>query len=172
MGKISIKEMEAALMGIGCNSENRWQVFMSLFDTGNLDEEALNWGFHIAYTNGRVIKLDDVEKVLPLLNLELVSGEEGMNFYNSLPDVVTLYRGTSEEECNSMAYGFSWTTDVKVAKFFAYRHTTKNRCVVGIDVEKKDIKAVFVSRDESECLIDVVPYLMKNPFAVMLIEDI
>lgn len=133
--------MEKILDGFGCGSSNRWQVFMDIFNNESLDDEALNWGFNLAYTTGRGINLDDVEKILPLLDLKLVSGEKGMELYNSLPEEVTLYRGTNMEECWSLAYGFSWTTDIKVARFFAFEYfATKDngdRCVIQVNVKKR-----------------------------------
>lgn len=52
-----------------------------------------------------------------ILNEELIP-----NDIKTLPNLVTLYRGTDIAEHNSSSYGQSWSTDKKIAYLFAFKH--------------------------------------------------
>jgi hypothetical protein len=70
-------------------------------------------------------------------------------FFDSLPQVVTLYRGCSRQR----AAGISWTTEGKIAMQFARGHrqiSVPEPVIVTAEVGKNDIFAVFTDRDEKE----------------------
>jgi hypothetical protein len=74
-------------------------------------------------------------------------------FYNSLPDVVTVFRGCSKERIR----GVSWTTDVAVARGFARGHrgmSPPNPVVARARIPKSAIFTVLVDREESELVLD------------------
>lgn len=85
--------------------------------------------------------------------------EDDYEFYKSLPDTVTIYRGMSRdelEECGSVM-GISWTTEYGVAEFFAARMPKKyNPIVVKAIVPKSLIKFATMCRYEFEVLVEWV----------------
>lgn len=75
-------------------------------------------------------------------------------FYQALPEIVTIYRGCGEIEFESGYHGISWTLDNKIAEFYAsyYRNNSPRGGVIRKDVPKKHIIAYLSCRDESEVL--------------------
>lgn len=85
--------------------------------------------------------------------------EEDYEFYKSLPDTVTIYRGMSRdelEECDDVM-GISWSIEYSVAEFFAARMPKKyNPIVVKAVVPKSRIKFATMRRNEFEVLVEWV----------------
>lgn len=52
---------------------------------------------------------------------------DDLAFYQSLPDVVTIYRGVSGIPLDIAQMGFCWTTDKRYAEWFAHRHANDAR---------------------------------------------
>jgi hypothetical protein len=79
--------------------------------------------------------------------------EEDLEFYRSLPDEITLYRGCARKQVK----GLAWSTDRKAAERFAHGHR-------GIEVPDpvlaetifptEKVFAVFTNRNENEVVID------------------
>ena len=65
-----------------------------------------------------------------------------------LPKYITVYRGVS----NNYREGFSWTTDIEIARYFAYRFNKKGVVIQGT-VDKKHVLAYFTGRNEREILV-------------------
>jgi hypothetical protein len=83
----------------------------------------------------------------PLLGEGWMTAED-LAAYAELPQTLTVYRG----ECNDG--GISWTTDRKVAKFFAHRNINESTGrVLKRKIQKNAIFAYFTSRSESEVLL-------------------
>jgi hypothetical protein len=63
----------------------------------------------------------DLEKIFQQFNMKDVmnqyADEESLEYWNNLPDTITVYRGCSSTNVD----GFSWTDDLSVAKQFATR---------------------------------------------------
>lgn len=81
--------------------------------------------------------------------------EENLAFYNSLPEQVVVYRGCDYdevEECG-VPLGISWTTELKVAEFFAYRWNNPNGCICKAVVPKSSIRYATNDRMEFEVMI-------------------
>lgn len=81
-------------------------------------------------------------------------------FYRSLPDNVTIYRGLSKDELEDEdgdecgVQGISWTTEYSVAEFFAARIPQNlNPCVVKAVVPKSNIRFATMRRCEFEVLV-------------------
>ena len=70
------------------------------------------------------------------------------NFFNSLPEKITVYRGGSRD----YPLGISWTTDLAKAQWFAQRFDGLNGFVATGTIGKQQIWAVFTDRNESEIL--------------------
>ena len=83
---------------------------------------------------------------------------EDIEVLDSLPEITTIYRGTSIKEATGDIYdiGQSWTLDIKIAEFFAYTHTHQNtdRCVMTATIKKEFIFAYVGNRSESECVVN------------------
>jgi hypothetical protein len=75
-------------------------------------------------------------------------------FIETLPDVITVYRGCSRSRAN----GLSWTLDPEVARSFATGHRNirvNDPVIVTAEVEKKSILAPFLDdRCEAELLCE------------------
>lgn len=71
---------------------------------------------------------------------------------HKLPDEVTIYRGEAEASA-PYTKAFSWTTDIRVAYFFACRRSDGYACVVSAKVKKRDILLMLDKRNEKEVLV-------------------
>lgn len=81
-----------------------------------------------------------------------VMGAKDLRVYETLPDIVTAYRGCFDEY-DSMAY--SWTLDREVAEWFAKRKRWKgNPIVAKVEVPKSFVLAYFDGRREAEVVLD------------------
>jgi len=72
-------------------------------------------------------------------------------FIQTLPPVVTVYRGTGSES-SPLSEAYSWTLNAGVAVFFATRLTKTGSCIHTAKVKREDIFEYF-DGNESECLI-------------------
>ncbi|MEH2567820.1 hypothetical protein [Bradyrhizobium sp. AZCC 2289] len=90
-------------------------------------------------------------------------GDEQRAFFESLPQVLTVYRGCSRQR----AAGISWTTETKIAMQFARGHrqiTVPEPVIVTAEVDKNDIFAVFTDRSENE--------IVCTPSRILKIENL
>jgi hypothetical protein len=90
--------------------------------------------------------------------------EEEREYFNNLPEELTIYRGCTKKEINSGNFRCSWTLDKKVAEFFAFEYINrifedggkpKDKSLYDIvekTVNKKDLLCYFGGRDEAEVL--------------------
>jgi hypothetical protein len=136
------------------DSNLRWELFADLAEKGKLSDEAFNKGLAIAWTEGRGTGDFRAMAYFDRCQKELIMDEEELAYYNNLPDKVTLYRGCSIEEYEGedSCFGISWTTSRDVAEFFAFRNEQEDTAVYSIEVDKEDIKTVFLSRNEFEAI--------------------
>ncbi len=87
----------------------------------------------------------------------LMTAEE-LKQLSKLPDNITIYRGMSIVEKNSGVYGISWSLDEKIAEKFAeafpHNYDTKGleMTVEKKTINKKDVVAYFIGRNESEII--------------------
>lgn len=82
--------------------------------------------------------------------------KRGRKILASLPDTVTIYRGATERNRESL----SWTLDKKIAEFFVSRYSAlheyqgvSGRVYTGV-CKKPDIIALLLARREQEVIID------------------
>ena len=78
--------------------------------------------------------------------------EDELEVYNSLPEMVTVYRGVTSYN-NKKLKVLSWTIDTEVAKWFANRFQGKGQ-VYTATISKKHILAYFGGRGEQEVVVD------------------
>ena len=87
--------------------------------------------------------------------------EEDIDFFDNLPDTITIYRGTSVSEAigSILDIGQSWTLELKVAEFFADTHCahySEDRCIMKAIIPKEFIFAYTNEREEKECIVNYV----------------
>ena len=96
------------------------------------------------------ISPNEFTKIFKKTNKNILMNEEELEAYNKLDDLVTVYRGVKPK---SSTKALSWTTDIKVAKWFADRWE-KNGKVYKAQIPKKYIYAYFLGRNEFETVLD------------------
>jgi hypothetical protein len=77
---------------------------------------------------------------------------EARRLYDSLPPMITLYRGGDRQS----GKGLSWTLDMETAKGFARGHRdlfNPNPTIFTARVRKSSVAFVCVDREESECVL-------------------
>ncbi|MGZ4963184.1 MAG: hypothetical protein ACXWC8_11570 [Limisphaerales bacterium] len=67
-----------------------------------------------------------------------------------MPEVIAIHRGY---KLTSLADGFSWTTDIETAKFFANRFGAGSGFIVTGKCQTRDVIGYFTERSESEVVI-------------------
>jgi len=95
---------------------------------------------------------------------ELLMVKEDLEYYNSLPDEVTVYRGVA---VGRVPNGLSWTDKLKTAKWFAHRYDKDEETgyVQKAVVPKSKILAYFNTRNEDELVVDT--FAIKNEIEIM-----
>lgn len=79
--------------------------------------------------------------------------EADVEFYRSLPDEITLYRGCARKHVK----GLAWSTDRKAAEIFAHGHRgikVPDPVIAETIFPKEKVFAVFTNRNENEVVID------------------
>ena len=82
--------------------------------------------------------------------------KEDYAYYKKLPQVITIYRGVSQ---NGTYYGMSWTDNQEKAKWFRNRFDgymeDAPTYLLTTNISKDDILAYFNDRDEHELVVDI-----------------
>lgn len=93
---------------------------------------------------------EEMEKVLK--GMGAATQRKFRKLLHKLPDEVTIYRGEAEASA-PYTKAFSWTTDIRVAYFFACRQSDGYARVVSAKVKKQDILFMLDRRNEKEVLV-------------------
>lgn len=135
------------------DSDWRWDVFEVICSKYELTPKAYNDALKEAWMYGK-----GTGRAIPYFfkaDSKLLMTEEEQEYFNNLPDTVTLYRGCSVEELEgeNSCFGISWTTSREIAEFFAFRADFEEpRMVVKASVPKAEIKTFINAREEFECI--------------------
>lgn len=175
MKKLNKEQVEDILLGIGCDNYNRWETFCSLCRDYELSDEAYNYGLNLAYTCGNAGKDAFFYFCDPRVSMELLMEKDEFEEYKKLPNELTVFRGCNLVEAEIGDWGISWTTERKVAEFFAFRFENHDGRVYGIDIDKRDILAFFNDRNEFEVIINPydcwsVPYIVTDKPTELYVE--
>lgn len=87
----------------------------------------------------------------------LMSKEERL-FLNTLPSLVTIYRGMTEEELKSGDFGICWSLSKEKANYFAFEYFKNfstnhlKKVVHEIQINKNDAIAYFNEKNEQEII--------------------
>lgn len=105
-----------------------------------------------ASRGGREIAKSELEAWFKKANKKYLMDKREYKIFNELPEQVTVYRGvkSSQYKC-----GISWTLDKQTALWYADRYDSKEACVYGCIVDRKDILCYFDTRNEAEVIIAV-----------------
>lgn len=80
---------------------------------------------------------------------------EDLEYYNNLPDTITIYRGVSK---GRNPYGLSWTDNREKAEWFRDRwenlDKNKERFLMTATIPKEYVLCYFNTRDEHEIVVD------------------
>ena len=175
MKKLNKEQVKDILLGIGCDNYNRWETFCSLCRDYELSDEAYNYGLKLAYTCGNAGKDAFFYFCDPRVSMELLMEKDEFEEYKKLPNELTVFRGCNLVEAEIGDWGISWTTERKVAEFFAFRFENHDGRVYGIDIDKRDILAFFNDRNEFEVIINLydywsVPYIVTDKPTELYVE--
>ena len=149
-GRLSSKTVLKLLLLVGNNE--RWDYFCNLVDCYPMTKAALANGLDFAWTTGRGD--DRALYYFKKVGLKNMLKARQRVFFNSLPDVITIYRGCNKLEAEKgHTFGASWTLKRCVAEFFAFRGRgckIEDGRVFAIKILKYDISALFLDREEQE----------------------
>lgn len=162
-GQLSEKSLDKFLMY--CNGEERWDAFWEL--THDYAEEyPMSWktfykGLVYAYGSGKASHSEAKEMFDEIWNFDEYATKEEIKWLESKfnGNRITLYRGCVTKEIDEDEIGVSWTTDLGIAEFFAYRFEDKVKeagyqpCVIKTEVTWAYVKAVLLDRDEDEVVV-------------------
>ena len=90
-------------------------------------------------------------------NTDLLMGKKELQYMRSITEPIHIYRGIGtdgEINFDKYGYGFSWTTDIDRAKWFACRFNCVNKMLLKSVVLPKQIIAVFLDMDEKEIVVN------------------
>lgn len=176
--EITYKEVEQFFYGMKLNHENRFQLFICLHEASlkNHPEIAIrafreaycasNNIFHQIKTSSYIFNLKNFINTLKEKGFELKSimNDDELNYYESLADKITIYRGMCYEEYQSKDFGISWTIDKKEAvnySYFSKNNVRKGKgCLFNMEIKKENITTIFKVYDKFEII-----YLKKNDVA-------
>jgi len=89
---------------------------------------------------------------------QLMMNDTELQFYNSLPQEVKIYRGIRvEDELDEENIGLSYTFNKEKAEWFAKRFSQDGKgtpTLIEATIDKDDILSVFLDRDEDEILVN------------------
>ena len=158
--ELTRNEIEDRLFGIGTNSYNRFEKFLEM--RGELDGENVFYALMNAYISSDNLYeyRDEIKESFGTLEpkqprfLEV----EDEEYFNALPDQVTIYRGMTVEEFEGGEYGVSWSLKKEVAEFFANtygrNHSTSQQetVVMSLTISKNEIISFTNDRNEFEVI--------------------
>jgi hypothetical protein len=150
----SKKEVNSFLYGVGVNSFTRFAVFLSA--EPYLKGKLYWYGLGSAYSDtDNPFRYKDLIRSAFLKDepyREHLMSKKERDYFNNLPEVVTIYRGMTVIELQEKNFGISWTLKKEVAEFFAYKYMrnidTRNmkKVVHELSVKKTDLIAFFNPR--------------------------
>lgn len=142
---------------IMCDSTERLSTFLEISKACKLSNKKYWKHLYESYVNSdRILEQLELDEVKDLFDsnrtckAEWIMTKRELRELDRLPEMVTIYRGCSEEESGDEEYGISWTTKREVAEWFANRI---DGVVVEMVIHKDSIKAYMLSRSEYEVIV-------------------
>lgn len=140
------------------NTNERWDLFAYyIVQNYDMTPEAFGCGLKSAWDSGVYDEAQIATQLFMMAVPDCIMDEKEMALYNSLPEKVQVYRGTSRFENDGVAAnGMSWTIDRGVAEYFAFRgrsHKEEDGRVYVAEVFRNDILAIIEERGEREVIL-------------------
>ena len=152
-----------------CSSEERWDAFWEIANGELARWYPMSWktfykGLQFAYSSGKANHNDARQlfsETAYACGLEYATKKESDWLKKHIDEdgYITLYRGCIFEEAMSEEIGISWTTDLGVAEFFAYRFEDSIKkqgyhpCVLTTKVPAHYVSCILLDRDEDEVIL-------------------
>lgn len=115
-----------------------WQLIKAVWiDSENVDEHNKFW-----------------TTIWEKASLEMTLDLGERSAFDKLPDPVPVWHGLEREDC--VGLGFSWTTDMGIAEWFAQRFARFNHrqaCIAAGAVRKEHVRGFLLSRGEYEIIV-------------------
>ena len=151
---------KASYLLIMCSSFDRFQTFLKIKDELNdIDYWRILADAYTASDNLYYLKEEIKEAFLEdRSEREYLMNKKELKVYNSLPEIITIYRGMTTEELESGDFGVSWTLSRERADYFAFTYgrnfSTEGipKVVHQLEVKKVEILAYFNERNEQEVI--------------------
>lgn len=151
---------EASNLLIMCSSYDRFETFLKIKDQLNdkyywrtlADVYTVSDNLYHLKEEVKEAFLEDRSEREHLMN------KKELKIYNSLPEIITIYRGMTTEELESDDFGVSWTLSRERADYFAFTYgrnfSTEGipKIVHQLEVKKVEILAYFNERNEQEVI--------------------
>lgn len=151
--------------------DSAWDFFMDeVVDKYPLTKAALTNGFRNVWIYGRWGR--GAWNMFKRIGLKNILKTKERKLYESLPKMITIYRGMHKNEVDNKYIGFSWTLERGIAEWFAFRgadYAPEDGRVYSIKIRKSQILALFLERNEVEV---VYPYANKKKKSFKLVTDI
>lgn len=151
-GKLSAKTMNDVILRV--SGEKRWDFFCDLVERYPMTKAALANGLKTAWDSGRPDYR--AQELFNKVGLQPIMNAKEKRLFNSLPDIITIYRGCrKDEEKLHGEFLQSWTLRREVAEYFAFRDkevgsNIDNKAVFSTEINKHDISALLLNRNEYE----------------------
>jgi len=158
-----IERITKELFGPGTNSENRLPTMISHHELIFCKQEVFWPVFHAVWNacddtwEHREDLVEFLHAVIYDCDFDVPSYQyltpEDYLTYKSLPEFIRIYRGCSL----SRVYGFSWTTDRKIAEGFARGHrgvSVPDPVIATLRIPKRYAIGFYTNRKENELFID------------------
>lgn len=151
---------EASNLLIMCSSYDRFETFLKIKDQLN---DKYYWrtlaDVYTGSDNLYHLKEEVKEAFLEdRSEREYLMNKKELKIYNSLPEIITIYRGMTTEELESDDFGVSWTLSREHADYFVFTYgrnfSTEGipKVVHQLEVKKVEILAYFNERNEQEVI--------------------
>jgi hypothetical protein len=154
------EEIDNLIFGIGVNSYNRFQTFLGIIP--KLTGENYWYALRNSYDcSDNLFEVSGLVKGCFLKDepqRECLMLPDEVEYLNTLPEIITIYRGMTENEFNQKSFGISWTLKKEVAEFFAntyQRNLATNHLkkkVHEMTIDKSEVIAYFNERNEFEII--------------------
>jgi hypothetical protein len=170
-------EQKSAMIRKAWREGNWWKVLMcherpyrmslleKLYFTGRMDIVEMRSLLLDFWTDTEIPQSNQTEPLA--LFKEAVWLTDDQDGYDSLPDVLTLYRGV-DGVCELSPDGPSWTLDRKVADFFAKRYAQGKTYTIRVKKNDSAVLAYITDRSEAEVILD---FGKLNKGHISLVED-
>ena len=146
------------------DSTGRPYAFLDYF-IGCQDPEVFWRTFHKEWSGFDAIPHEDFADLLEIYRQDWrpeFMPREDLQFYNSLPESVTVFRGQDQDA----EIGLSWTLNRDVADGFAKGHrgiVNKSPVILTAEINKLDIASVQTDRNEAEIILFSAPVQARRP---------